>query len=86
MEVVLSLSNYVCGWESAFCRRLIVESPAGELIDVEVTPVNRGEEFGLVVGNQDPYVTGYRQRLVTLAGGDVQILGRGSVMVKASRH
>jgi hypothetical protein len=86
IEVVVSLTNYVCGWESAVCRRLIVESPAGELIDVEVTPVNSAEKFGLVVGNQDPFVTGYDQRLVTLPGGDVQILGRGRVMVKASRH
>jgi hypothetical protein len=85
IEVSLWLGHYVCGFESWMCRRLLVESPSGRLVDVEVSPVNSGEQFGLVVGDKDPaFFT--PERLLTLPGGEVRVLGKGSVMVRTRWH
>jgi hypothetical protein len=86
IEISLWLGHYVCGFESWMCRRLLVEStPSGRLVDVEVSPLNSGQQFGLVVGDKDPAFFA-PERLVTLPGGEVRVLGEGRVMVRTRWH
>ncbi|HXW05964.1 MAG TPA: hypothetical protein VD833_12075 [Vicinamibacterales bacterium] len=47
MELRMFLGHYTCGFEDHMCRRAAVSSPAGEPVDVEVAPVQKGTRWAL---------------------------------------
>jgi hypothetical protein len=65
-----------CGSESWPCRRIMVESPAGATLDLEVIPIDHLVDIGLVAGERDeePFPASLRRR-VTMAGGQLWIYG-----------
>ncbi len=68
--------SYVCGFESNLCRRVLVESPTGESVNVEVVPASSEREAGLFT-NQPFTVTSF-PRHVTVPGGEVWIYPAGA--------
>ena len=59
-----------CGWEDYPCRRVLVESPTGGDVDLEVTPLDPLGEAGLVRSRSEPGVPfpGYQARMTATPG------------------
>jgi hypothetical protein len=69
------VGSYVCGFESHLCRRVVLESPTAEPMDLEVTPADTGQGVGLFAGpeaNHPILVTTY-QRRVTVSEREVWV-------------
>jgi hypothetical protein len=80
------LKHYVCGWLSAYCRRVVVESPAGESVDLEATPADGEADVGLDADGDVFEDHGFPRRL-TVSGGEVWIVGAPvTVTLTARRH
>jgi hypothetical protein len=65
------LGSYVCGFESHLCRRILVESPAGEPLDIDVAQTDGADTVGVDAGPEPLFPTFSRR--VTVSGGDVFI-------------
>jgi hypothetical protein len=80
-----------CAFESIPCRRIIVEASAGELIDLEVSPVETRDLFGVMV-EPFPISLPPLQTQLTVRGGATWIVrsaassGTGMATVVARRH
>jgi hypothetical protein len=88
IETRLSRGGQVCGWLSANCRRIVVESPAGESVDVEVISNDTPDrEVGLHADGDVFEDHGWPRRL-TVLGGEVWIIAEPSVplTLTARRH
>jgi hypothetical protein len=75
-------------WLSANCRRIVVESPAGESVDVEVISNDcQDREVGLDADGDVFEDHGWPRRL-TVPGGEVWIIAEPSVplTLTARRH
>lgn len=69
IQTAVSLRSLYCGFEGNPCRRVIVNSPPGKLVDIEVIPADGQEYVGLAV--RDQVALGYDfPRRVTVSGGD----------------
>jgi hypothetical protein len=66
IDMRLFPGSYVCGWLSYLCRRIIVDSPSGAPVDVEVIPA-RGEDVGLLQSSE-PFGHSLPRRLTMTAG------------------
>lgn len=86
IETRLFLGTYFCGDEGWICRRIVVESPSGESIDLEVIPVD-GQDVGLIVGPESTHpLSPTPPRRVTMSRGEVWIYGAvGKVTLTARR-
>ena len=85
IEMRVFLGHYVCGDESVRCRRIVVES-AGELVDLEVTPIDGQGDAGLMPSAV--FFDTVFQRRLTVAGGEAWIIGAlpNGVTLTARRH
>jgi hypothetical protein len=86
MDVQVFLGHYGCGWESHTCRPLVVDSPAGELVDVQVAAAIGDGSFGLAASEEPSVVDGVYESRVTVPTGTIWIFGRGRAVVTARRH
>jgi hypothetical protein len=69
IQTAVSLRSLYCGFEGNPCRRVIVNSPPGKLVDLEVIPADGQEYAGLAV--RDQVALGYDfPRRLTVSGGD----------------
>lgn len=69
IQTTVSLLSHDCGFDGKPCRRVIANSPSGQLVDIEVSPEDGQEYVGLAV--RDQVVLGYDfPRRVTVSGGD----------------
>lgn len=81
------IGTHACGFESWPCRRVVVEPPSGESMDLEVIPAD-GQEVTLVVGPEasHPFTVSIRHQ-VTMSAGEVWIYGApGRVTLTAHRR
>ena len=88
IETRLSLGVEACGWLSANCRRIVVEAPAGESVDVEVIANDtQSREVGLDADGNVVEQDGWPRRL-TVPGGEVWIIAQPFVplTLTARRH
>lgn len=87
IETRLFLGTFFCGDESWICRRIVVESAAGESMDLEVIPRD-GQEVGLIVGPESTHpISPSPPRRVTMSSGEVWLYGSvGRVTVRAHRR
>jgi hypothetical protein len=80
------LKHYVCGWLSVYCRRVVVESPAGESVDLEVIPADGQADVGLHPDGDVFEDHGFPRQL-TVSGGEVWIVGAPvAVTLTARQH
>jgi hypothetical protein len=86
IDVQLSLGHYVCGWESHACRPLVVDSPAGELVDIQVASAIGDDSFGLAASEEPSIVEGVYTSGVTVPAAKIWIFGSGRAVVTARRH
>jgi hypothetical protein len=86
-ETRLFFGTFNCGDEGWNCRRIVVESPTGESMDLEVIPGD-GQEVGLIVGPESTHPwSPVPPRRVTMSSGEVWLYGDpGRVRVKAHRR
>jgi hypothetical protein len=75
IEITVSLpsSSYLCsmGWyDTNPCRLVKVNSPSGELVDLEVFPADRQKEIGLARAREQSEFAADLPRRLTVAGGD----------------
>jgi hypothetical protein len=70
-EMRLFSGSYVGGWESHLCRRVVIESPSGGVVDVEVIPAAGGGDVG-VLQSEEPFAQTLGRR-ITVAEGPVWI-------------
>lgn len=85
VDASISLTHYVCGWESYWCRRFVVEAPVGELVDVEVTSVIGGL-VGLITTDEPFPFSGYQQRVTVPAGAIWMVGGPSTVTLTTRKH
>jgi hypothetical protein len=60
------------GWP---CRRIIVDAPSGELVDVEVTASDIGAEIGVEGPRRSHPLAPPLRRTITVPGGEIWIYG-----------
>ena len=86
IQTRVSLGHYVCGWLSFSCRRVVVDSPAGESVDLEVIPADGQADVGLDADGDVFEDHGFPREL-TVSGSEVWIVGaRVAVTLTARRH
>jgi len=74
------LGSYVCGDESHLCRRVFLESPTAEPLDLEVIPADSQRDVGLFGGppaNHPFFIRSYSRR-VTVSDREVWIYAAGA--------
>ncbi len=82
----ISLGSYVCGWESARCRRIVVASAGGEAVNLNLIPLDGQKEIGLFPGDPGTWPYDFRHS-VQIAKGEAWIIGvPGRVTVAARRE
>jgi hypothetical protein len=74
------LGSYVCGDESHLCRRVFLESPTAEPLDLEVIPADSQRDVGLFAGPlaNHPFVIRSYSRRVTVSDREVWIYPAGA--------
>jgi hypothetical protein len=74
------LGWYVCGDESHLCRRIFLESPTGEPLDLEVIPADSQRDVGLFGGPlaNHPFLIRSYSRRVTVSDREVWIYAAGA--------
>lgn len=84
VETDVRLSNYVCGWESVLCRRVVVDA-GGATVDLELVPLDGQMDVGVFTGDPGTAPYDFKRRL-TVQSGEVWIFGdRGRVRLSARR-
>jgi len=82
------LTNNVCWFliDDYSCRRIVVDAPAGEPVDVELAVLSGSQDIGLIDSEQQPAFAEY-QRRITVSAGQVWIVGDPAVVrLTASRQ
>jgi hypothetical protein len=82
---------HACFFESWACRRVVVESPSGDLVDLEVIPADSGATVGLEGPESSHPLVPALNRRITASAGEIWIYGGGNgpstaVMLTATRH
>ncbi len=82
---------HACFFESYPCRRVVVESPSGDLVDLEVIPADSGATVGLEGPEASHPLVPALNRRITASAGEIWIYGGGNgpstaVMLTATRH
>jgi hypothetical protein len=87
IQTSLVFGTYYCGFESWLCRRIVVEAPSGEKVDLEVTPLD-GQSVGFMVGPVENHaISPNPTSVVTTSSGEVWLYGvAGRVTLTARRH
>jgi hypothetical protein len=67
--------GYTCFFESWACRRVIVDSPSGEPVDIEMIPVDTQAPVGLEGPESSHPLFPTLQRRLTVSGGDIWMYG-----------
>jgi hypothetical protein len=86
IDTKISLGSYVCGWESARCRRIMVPSFGDEAVNLNLIPLDGQKEIGLFTGDPGTWPYDFRHNVQT-SKGEVWIIGaQGRVTVTARRE
>jgi hypothetical protein len=80
------VNGYYCWFliDEASCRRVVVDAPPGQAVEIELTPHGSLDRVGLIDAVQQPAFTAFQRRL-TVTKGEVWIVGNaGPVTLRAS--
>jgi len=83
-EARVFLGSYVCGFESARCRRIVVAAAPGDRVELELTQSDGSPPVGLTDTDSAFTYSGY-QRALTVTGTEAWLIGGPTTVTLTAR-